>query len=29
VQTDGGLGIDVPGLGEQSAALRLEFGREP
>ena len=29
VQTDGGRGIDVPGLGEQSAALRLEFGREP
>jgi len=29
VQTDGGLGIDVPGLGEQSAALRLEFRREP
>ena len=26
VQTDGGLGINVPGLGEQSAALRLEFG---
>ena len=29
VQTDGGRGIDVPGLGEQSAALRLEFGQEP
>ena len=29
VQTDGGLGIDVPGLGEQSTALRLEFGRGP